>query len=458
MDLVATLAGIVGPRHVLVDPDQRRGHEVDWTGRYRGTALAVVRPGSTDEVAEVLARCRRAGVAVVPQGGNTGLVGGSVPVDGGVVVSTTRLDAIGPVDRDAGQVTVGAGTTLAAVQRAAAAAGWAYGVDFGARDAATIGGTIATNAGGHHVLRFGSTRRQVIGVEAVLADGRRIARLHGLVKDNTGYDLAGLLCGSEGTLAVLTAARLALVPAPGARTTALVGLESTAAAVAAVGRLRRQVPGLEAVELMLAAGIALVAEHLGRPPPFAPLPPAALLVEAEGPGAESALAAALADAGPVLVATDSVRRAALWRWRDAHTEAIATLGVPHKLDVTLPAAELARFLDDVAAAVHEVQPRARSWLFGHAGDGNIHVNVTGSDPDDPAVDDAVLALVLERGGSISAEHGIGRAKAAWLARDRSPEEVDVMRSVKRAFDPDGILNPGVLWPADQPRGTEPSRG
>lgn len=452
MGWVDELRRVVGDEHVLVDADVRAGYERDWTGRFVGRADAVVRPGSTAEVAGVVRVCADHGLPVVTQGGNTGLVGGSVPGDGGVVLSTARLDAITDVDPVAGQLTAGAGATLGAVHDAARSAGWAYGVDFAARDAATVGGTIATNAGGHHVLRHGPTRHQVLGVEAVLADGRTISRLGGLVKDNTGYDLAGLLCGSEGTLAVVTAARLALVPAAGERVTALVGFACAEAAVHALGPLRLGVPGLEAAELVLAAGLELVAGHLGATPPLAGPPPAALLVEADGAGGDERLADVLGrldDVGDAVVAVDPRRRADLWRWREAHTEAIATLGPPHKLDVTFPAAALAAALDELPALVAELRPRARTWLFGHAGDGNLHVNVTGLEPDDHEVDEAILRAVVARGGSISAEHGIGRAKVPYLALDRTEAEIDAFRAIKAALDPAGVLNPGVLLP---PRG------
>jgi FAD/FMN-containing dehydrogenase len=449
MGLLDELRRAVGEEHVLVAADVRAGHERDWTGRFVGRSDAVVRPGTTAEVASVVRACAGHGVAVVAQGGNTGLVGGSVPGDGGVVVSTRRLDHVGDVDPVAGQLTAGAGATLASVHAAARAAGWAYGVDFAARDSATVGGTVATNAGGHHVVRHGPTRRHVLGVEAVLADGRVISHLSGLVKDNTGYDLAGLVCGSEGTLAVITAARLALVPPPGERVTALVGFASGSAAVGALGPLRRGVPGLEAAELVLADGLELVADHLGTAPPLPGPPPAALLVEADGPGVDDRLATVLGDldgVGDAVVAVDPVRRAELWRWREAHTEAISTLGPPHKLDVTLPTAALADALDDLPALVAGMRPDARTWLFGHAGDGNLHVNVTGLAPDDDEVDEAVLRAVAARGGSISAEHGIGRAKAGHLHLNRSAAELDAFRAIKAALDPAGILNPGVLLP------------
>jgi FAD/FMN-containing dehydrogenase len=438
----------LGPAHVLVDPDVTARYATDWTGRFRGSAPAVVRPGSTAEVAEVVALARRHRVALVPQGGNTGLVGGGVPLAGEVVVSLGRLGRL-DVDGTAAQATAGAGVPLATLQAAAEAAGLAFGVDLGARDSATVGGMVATNAGGIHVLRHGAMRAQVVGVEAVLGTGAVVSRLAGLVKDNTGYDLAQLLCGSEGTLGIVTAARLRLVARPGQVVTALVGTGSVAAAVEAASALRRDVAGLAALELMDGPSLRLVADHLAAPPPVAPDAGAYLLVEVDAPADPlPALAAALDGRPGVLdaaVATERAERARLWRWREAHSEVGATLGEVHKLDVTLPVAALAAFCAEVVACVERARPGATTLLFGHVGDGNVHVNVVGPPADDTAIDDVVLGLVVERGGSISAEHGIGTAKKAWLARDRSPAEVEAMRAVKRALDPDGILNPNVLF-------------
>jgi FAD/FMN-containing dehydrogenase len=439
--LLAAVRSIVGDAHVLVDADLRAGHEVDWTGRVRGTTPAVVRPADTGEVAAVVRACAEAGAAVVPQGGNTGLVGGSVPLAGEVVLSTLRLTGSGPVDDLAGQVTVGAGVTLGALQAHVAPSGWEVGVDLAARDSATIGGMVATNAGGLAFLRHGGMRQQVAGVEAVLGDGTVVSHLGGLLKDNTGYDLAGLLCGSEGTLGIVTAVRLRLVPPTGPRTTALLAVGGVAQALAAVRDLRRAGVVLEAAELVLDDGMTLVCEHLGVARPLAAAP-AYVLVEWSGP-VEALAAAEVVDA---VVADDAARRAALWRYREAHTEAVNALGVPHKLDVTLPLPELPAFVVDVRAAVRDVAPGATVVLFGHVADGNVHVNVVGPPPDDDSVDDAVLRLVAERGGSISAEHGIGTAKRRWLHLARSDAEVAAFRAIKHALDPAGVLNPNVLLP------------
>jgi FAD/FMN-containing dehydrogenase len=448
--LIRELVEIVGADHVLIDADLRRSYEVDWTGRFVGSTPAVVRPGSIDEVAGVLALCRGAGVALVPQGGNTGLVGGGVPTQGELVLSLRRLDHIDVVDPVARQVTVGAGATVEAVQRAATEAGFRYAVDFGARGSATIGGTVATNAGGINLLRYGGTREQLIGIEAVLGTGDIVSRLGGLVKDNTGYHLPSLLCGSEGTLGILTQARLRLVDAPECRVTALVGFASVAAAIAAVGSIRMHLNQLDAAELMLEEGIALVCRTVGVPSPLTRPWAAVVLLEASGStDVVDALGAAVDSApsvGEVIVATDAHRRAALWRLREEHTPSIGSVGVPHKFDVTIPAVALAEFVAEVPGVVAAIEPEARTWQFGHVGDGNIHLNVTGATGDGDALDEHVYRYVCELGGCISAEHGIGTAKARWLHLDRSADEIAAMRTLKRAFDPDGVLNPAVLLP------------
>jgi FAD/FMN-containing dehydrogenase len=449
--VVDRLREVVGAQ-LIDDPDVVASYTTDWTGRFAGRSMAVVRPGSTDEVAGVVATCRELGIALVPQGGNTGLVGGGVPLHGEVVLSLGRLQTLEPVDTLAGQITAGAGVALSSVQEAASAAGWAYGVDLGSRDSATVGGMVATNAGGTHVLRYGDTRAQVMGVEAVLGGGSVISHLGGLVKDNTGYDLPGLVCGSEGTLAVVTAARLRLVPPMPFRTVAVLAFATVSQAVDASVVFRRSLPTLEACEFFLLSGLELVCSVTGVRSPFSGPHPAYLLVEAaDRADPTEALAEATSSAEKVMevvVATEPSRRAELWHYREAHTEAINTLGPPHKLDVTLPLGSLAEFIDRVPDTVQALAPAARTWMFGHAGDGNVHVNVSGLAPDDDRVDEAVLRLVGDFGGSISAEHGIGAAKRRWLYLSRTPEEISAFRAIKRALDPDGVMNPNVLLPAD----------
>lgn len=451
--LPRALRAIVGEHHCLTDPALRASYETDWTRRWTGSALAVVRPDSTDEVAAVLRACSDAGVGVVPQGGNTGLVGGSVPRNGEVVLSTVRLSEIEDVDRDAGEVTVGAGAVLATVQAAARRTGWEVGVDLGARDSATIGGMVATNAGGVNVVRHGSMRAQLRGFEAVLADGTVVRRLLGMPKDNTGYDLGALLAGSEGTLAVITAVRLRLVAPLRHRAVCVIGFADAAAAVRAAAEMRRRLASITALELFTDAGLDLVMRHASVAAPFAVRTPVYLLAEVASDELDPAggLFAVLQEVAPddssVAVATDQAARHRLWQLRERHTEVINAEGVPHKLDVSVPLTRYAEMVERAPAAVSAVAMDARTILYGHVGDGNVHVNILGPAPDDAATDDAILELVLELGGSISAEHGIGVAKTDWLLRDRGAATVAVMRTLKAAWDPKGILNPGVIFRA-----------
>jgi FAD/FMN-containing dehydrogenase len=417
----------------------------DWTRRWAATPRAVVRPASTDEVARVVRACAAHGVAIVPQGGNTGLVGGGVPRGDGamVVLSTTRLTRLDPVETatSRAEVVAGAGVTLTALDEHARRSGWQYGVDLAARDTATIGGTVATNAGGLRVVGNGDTRAQVLGVEAVLADGSVVSRLGGLAKDNGGYDLSRLLVGSEGTLGVVTAVRVRLVPIPANPPhVTLIGLPDLASALP----LLHQV-GLTAAETFDDAGMQAVCEVAGLTPPFARSWPVYLLLEtAELPDLPTA-----ADGGDL----DAVVDPRMWAYRDRQAEVVASLGVPHKLDVCLPVAGLPAFVDALGPVLDQVvaaAPGARSFVYGHVGDGNLHINVLGLPDDDESLDEAVLTLVAAHHGSIAAEHGVGVAKVAWLHLSRSTAELAAMREIKRAFDPSGILNPGVLLPAAGP--------
>lgn len=443
--LLEHLRRVVGDAHVLADADTRAGYETDWTGRFRGEARVVVRPGSTAEVAAVAEACRSAGAAIVPQGGNTGLVGGGVPRDGEVVVSTRRLDGLDPVDEATGQLTVGAGVTLAAVAEHVRGAGLDPGVDLAARDSATVGGMVATNAGGVRVVRHGMMRTRVAGLEAVLADASVVTRLHGLAKDNTGYDLTQLLVGSEGTLGVVTRVRLRLVPLLPQRVTAIVGLPDLAAAVDLLPALRTHAPSLEAVEYVDATTLDLVRAHADLPAPLGADHPVHVLVELAGRSDPTdELAAVLGDHAHVAVGTERRDREGLWAYREGATEAINASGVPRKLDVTVPAAALPTFAEAAHEAVAEAAPRARLALFGHLADGNAHVNLLGLGEAGDRVDEAILHLVAALGGSVSAEHGIGVAKARWLHLSRSAAELKAMRAIKAALDPEWLLNPGVL--------------
>ncbi len=452
--LVAALRAIVGHDGVVSGPEWVAAYAVDWTGRWSGIPPAVVLPSSAAETASVIDVCRRFNMAWVPQGGNTGLVGGGVPVDGEVVVSTRRMRSIGEIDREAMQVTVGAGVTLTELADAIAPFGLLYGIDFGARDRATIGGTIATNAGGNAVLHYGMTRDQLVGMEAVLPDGSVIRRLHGLVKDNTGLNLSQLLCGSEGTLGIVTSARLQLRPALSPRVTAALGVATLGDALGVLRHLRG-VSALVACELMRGHDIATLCEHRAWATPVPWRAPWAMLVEAVGPSAFDELAAAVeASAGAIVgepaVATGTATRDEWWRVRDAQGEIASRFGPVVKLDVSIPLHRLVEFEGGLDDALGAAGPVARTVVFGHLGDGNLHVNVAAPVDRTTAIETCVLERVLRCGGVVSAEHGIGRLKREWLVRDRGSADVEMMRSIKWAIDPDGLANPGVLYPPSVP--------
>jgi len=438
--LLRDLAAVAGGPHVLTG-DATAGYAVDWTGRFRGDPPAVVRPRDTVQVAAVLALCSSAGIPVVPQGGNTGLVGGGVPVHGEVVLSLARLDRLGPPDVEAAQVTAGAGVTLSQV--AAAAPGLDLGVLIASRDSATVGGAVATNAGGLRVLRYGPMRAQLRGIEAVLADGTVLSHLSGLVKDNTGYDYPSLLAGSEGTLAVITQARLRLVPRARDLVTVLCGFPTLGELHTSARLAAARVPGLLSAEFFTAAGLDLLISRAGLAPPLAAPAQAYLLLEADGPGALDDLAAVAGD-HPAAVAQSAADRARLWAYRERHPEAAGFLGVPLKLDVSVPAARWVQLAEGVAGVVAGVDPGATVITFGHVADGNVHVNIVPGAPPDGRHEDAVFSFVASLGGSISAEHGIGALKARWLPLARSEAERELFARIRGAFDPAGILNPHVL--------------
>ena len=416
MDLRRALGEIVGDAHAVDDPAVTAGYETDWSGRWSGRARVVVRPADTAEVAAVLRVCAQAGAAVVAQGGNTGLVGGSVPRGGEVLLSLARLTRLGVHDDALLTIAAGAGVTLAALRDAVPDPG----LDFGARDSATLGGIVACDAGGARALRHGTARARVAGLEAVLADGSVVSRMSGVLKDNAGYDLPALLVGSEGTLGVITSVLWRTVPRRSHRVAALLAVDD----VEAVLRDLRT-PSLEACDFFTRACV--------------PDAPGALNVIAEWAADRDPLdeIAAAVGSRDALIADDTATRERLWAMREHIPERIRAMGVPVKLDVGVPLARLAEFLDAVPRVCGDAEP----YLFGHLGDGNVHVNLVGDAPDG----DAVLSLVLELGGTISAEHGIGVAKAAWLERARGAAEVAAMRAVKRALDPQNILNPGVVF-------------
>jgi FAD/FMN-containing dehydrogenase len=448
-ELLSELRSIVGERHVLADADLRAGYETDWTGRWHGESLAVVRPADARQVSAVLHACATQHVAVVTQGGNTGLVGGATPAGGRteIVLSMRRLDSVGEADPALMQLPCGAGVTLARLQQAAADAGLQAGLDLAARDSATVGGLAACNAGGLQAVRYGTARRRIAGLEAVLADGAVVSRMSGLSKDNAGYDLASLLIGSEGTLGVITRVLWSMVPRFSDRALALVGVDSAGEAVGAARALLARLPSLELLEFVDEESVRISLAHLSSTPP-APIAPAWLLVGCASSGdAQEELAEALMESGlgeRAVVAVDASRRQRLLSIRESVTEAIAAAGVPHKFDVGVPLGALESFLSELPGVVAAVAPGARTFVYGHLGDGNLHVNLLGPAPDDESADQAVLELAARCGGTITAEHGVGRHKPRYLSLVRSDAEIAAMRAIKHALDPEGILNPGVI--------------
>ncbi|HVQ89236.1 MAG TPA: FAD-binding oxidoreductase [Actinomycetes bacterium] len=424
MTIEAELIDAVGASHVLAEPSLTASYGTDWTGRWSTTPRFVVRPASTKQVSAVLRACSRYRIPVTAQGGNTGLVGGGVPSDNaGLVLSTTRLQRLDEVDADAAQVTVGAGVSIASLHRHATSSGLAYGVDLGSRDTATVGGTIATNAGGLRVVNWGDTRRQIVGLEVVLADGTIARQLTRLPKDSAGYDVNGLLVGSEGTLGVVTAARVRLVaPMSQSRVTALVGVRDVRDALA----LLRQ-DDLLAAEIVVGHSMELVCSAAGLPHPLQSTWPLYVLIEtASEPSLEPDADAAVD------------RR--LWAYRERQPEAVSTLGSVHSLDVAVPLDQLQVCLD----ALPELIAPHDCYVFGHLAEGNLHVQVVGAEVDDFTTDEKVLKFVVSLGGSISSEHGIGRAKAPYLRWARDEGTVQAMTGIKHSLDPEGLLNPGVL--------------
>jgi len=442
--LVAALRAVVGDAHVLTDADVLVTYENDWLNKYHGTARCVVRPGTVDETAAVVRACADVGAAIVPQGGNTGLVGGSVPRGGEVVLSTKRLTRLEPVDLSAMQVTVGAGVTIEALQQPARAAGVDFAVDWGARAAATVGGAVSTNAGGSRVVRFGTMRAQVVGVQAVLADGSIVEQMHGLPKETAGPYLPAMFVGSEGTLGVVTAVRLKVVPWFRHTAAALVACESVADAVAMLPTLR-SLSSLDAVELLMPEAVKVACDHLGIGTPLpVDFAGAFVMVDcAANDNPSQDLARLIGDRRGVMAI--GPQRDQLYRIRDHITIAIGAKGTPVKLDVAVPVQRLAELLDGVHGLVAGIDG-GELIVFGHLAEGNVHVNVLGATDRAAEVTEFVLSAAIALGGTISAEHGIGIAKAHWLGRLKGDPTVAALRAVKHALDPQGIFNPGVLFP------------
>ena len=461
--LLADLRAAVGAAQVLSEGDLS-AYEQDWRRRWRGKALAVVRPGSTAEVAAVVKACAAHCTALVPQGGNTGLVGGGVPDASGtqVLLSLQRLNRIRAVDDANLTLTAEAGCVLQHVQQAAAARGLLFPLSLAAEGSCTLGGNLATNAGGTQVLRWGNARDLCLGLEVVTAQGAIWEGLSGLRKDNTGYDLRDLFIGSEGTLGIITAATMKLAPQPVATTTALAACASVADCVALLQLARTRLgAGLTGFEMMGAYALALTAKHFPALP--RPLPQAAWTVlleqsstegEAQARGAFESLLGAALEAGTVqdaVVAESLAQSRALWHVRESIPLAQAEEGLNIKHDISVPVSRIPAFVAEADAALLARFPGVQLVNFGHLGDGNLHYNVQAPAGEDGrrflaeqehAVNAVVFDTVARHGGSFSAEHGIGQLKREELAQRKSPVALQLMRGIKAAFDPQGLLNPG----------------
>jgi FAD/FMN-containing dehydrogenase len=458
--LIVTLAGIVGAQHLLSTDADTAPYLTDWRGRYKGAARCVVRPGCTAEVAAVVRACAAAGAPIVPQGGNTSLCGAATPDGAGraVVVSLSRLNRIVAVDPKNNTISVEAGCPLAAVQEAARAADRLFPLALASEGSCQIGGNLSTNAGGVQVLRYGNTRDLTLGLEVVLPNGEIWNGLRGLRKDNTGYDLKQLFIGAEGTLGIITAAVLKLFPLPKTQTTCWLNVASPPVAVDLLNRAKTEFDAqLTAFELVSETALGLVLKNIPastRPTASSPWYVLAEFSDAALEAVERWLAAQL-ESGQVAdgaLATSQAQAAKLWALRENISEAQKVEGISIKHDISVPVSAIPNFLETADAALAQAFPGIRVVAFGHVGDGNLHYNLSKPEAQDnaafiaaqPEVNRIVHDTVHALNGSISAEHGIGQLKREEILRYKSPVEMALMRSVKQAIDPLGLMNPGKV--------------
>lgn len=464
-DLIGGLSHLVGEAGVIRDPDEQASYLRDWLGRYEGRTPVVVRPRTTTEVSAVMRLCHQTGTPVVPQGGNTGMSGGATPDASGaqVVLSLSRMTRIREVDTINNTLTVDAGVLLADVQRAAHEAARHFPLSLGAQGQCTIGGNLATNAGGTAVLRYGNARELTLGLEVVLPDGRVWDGLRGLRKDNAGYDLKSLFIGSEGTLGVITGAVLKLSPLAPACAVAWVGASTPASIVALLTSLQATFgQSVTAFEMMSASCLDIdAAQRDDAPMPLRDAHAYHALIELAGTPDDDladrlrqalALATQTGTIDDAQVADDAARAAMMWRVREGISQAQVRGGKAIKHDIALPISRLAAFIDEADAAVAARFPQASVINFGHVGDGNLHYNalLPLDIPDDDfarlttSLNRCVHDIVVQRGGTISAEHGVGQLRRDALRRYKSPVEMDLMLMIKRALDPNQLMNPGKL--------------
>ena len=454
--LIKQLKEIVGPKGWTTDPNDLEPRLTDWRSAVHGTTPIVVSPADTLEVAAVVRACADADVAIVPQGGNTGMCAGAIPDTSGtqVMLSLARMNAIRSVDATNFSMVVEAGCILENIQQAAIAVDRHFALSLGAEGSCQIGGNLSTNAGGINVVRYGTARAQVLGLEAVMADGTIVNSLRSLRKDTAGYDLKQLFIGSEGTLGIITAASLKLYPPPGVISTALVAIESPGVAVQLLAYLRTPLAdAVEAFELVSSYVFGLVEKHIPDSAlPFNDLAPWYVLLDVAIGGDEERLQNALMGAAEegllsdAVIAKNSLEADRLWRMRHSISEAERSEGKAQKHDISVPLSRMEEFLQRGERLLSELVPDAQLVAFGHVGDGNLHYNVAlpeGSD-DGARVTSAIYDLVDELGGSFSAEHGVGLLKRHYLPLYRNAGEIALMRTLKRALDPKNILNPGKV--------------
>jgi FAD/FMN-containing dehydrogenase len=461
-DVISRLKAVLGPQGWSQDSDRLAPKLLEWRDRWSGETPLLALPKSTEEVAAVVGICAQSGTPITPQGGNTGLVGGQIP-RGEILLSLERMRAIRGLDPLDDAIVAEAGVPLAVVQQAARDAGRLFPLSLASEGSATIGGLVSTNAGGTAVLRYGTMRELVLGLEAVLPNGEVLSGLKVLRKDNTGYDLKQLLIGGEGTLGVVTAASLKLFAVPASRATAMAGLAQAADAVALLARAKQESGGnIEAFELMGRMGVSFALKHMpGLREPLESAYPWYVLIEAissEPGGAEAALerllSSALEDglAQDAAIAQSQAQAQMFWRLREDQSAAQKPEGLSWKHDVSVPVSQVAVLLERAGAEIHKRWPRARIAAFGHVGDGNIHYNISEPEGGDPAFEAGrepcarlVHDIVADLGGSISAEHGLGVMKSQDALRYKSPAEVQAMRAIRAALDPQRIMNPRVLF-------------
>jgi FAD/FMN-containing dehydrogenase len=462
-DLLARFAAIVGEKNAITDPQAQAPYLVEFRDLYRGRSPLVLRPGSVAEVSEIVKLASETATPIVPQGGNTGLSGGQIPLHGEVVVSLNRLDRIREIDPISNTITCEAGVTLQRAREAAAGVDRLYPQLLPSEGTCTIGGNLSTNAGGTAALAYGVARSHALGIEVVLADGRVLNNLNKLKKDNTGYDLKNLFIGAEGTLGIITAAVLRLIPRPRAMETAFVGVASPQAALDLLGLASERAGGtITSFELMVRSGIDLVLRYgAGCRDPLPNAHPWYVLIELSSQAsaglravmeeilAEGLERSLLADAA---IAESLEQGKMFWRIRELFGEVQRHAGGSIKHDVSVPVAAVPAFIAEANAAVTQLIPGARPLPFGHLGDGNIHYNLSQPEGADKAaflkrwsdVNTVVFAVVAKHGGSISAEHGIGVMKRDLLPKVKDPVAFALMQTLKRTLDPKGILNPGKV--------------